>query len=159
MSKYNLIIFLFFFISCSNNSIKKEEEIKIIKKEEIKTPSEKSMIEGEKIYTNVCKICHQQNGQGVKGIYPPFAQADYLMEDVNRGIRQALFGSNGNLEMTVNGIKYNGIMLAYGETMNDSSMSFVLTYITNSWGNNHGIIKPEEILKIRKEGRKEKDNF
>lgn len=158
-----IVIFVVIFFGCNDEKAKAKLPEKFTKSQKIeskeKTPFDIAMEDGAKIYDDVCKVCHQKDGKGVKGVYPPFAKADYLMDDVDRGIRQALFGSDGNFEMIVNGVKYNGIMLAYGEEMNDAQIANVITYITNSFGNKHKLITPQYVKKIREQGKKARENF
>ena len=56
---------------------------------------------GEKIYTSMCISCHQKNGEGVVGAFPPLANSDYLLADINRSIDIVKNGMQG--EIVVNG--------------------------------------------------------
>lgn len=87
---------------------------------------------GKKVYGKTCFACHQANGEGIEGAFPPLANADYLNDDVNRAIQVVLRGKMG--EITVNGKKYNSAMPAQGIT--EAETAAVMTYIYNSWGNN-----------------------
>ncbi|MBN1340639.1 MAG: cytochrome c [Bacteroidales bacterium] len=63
---------------------------------------------GARIYREKCIVCHQPDGKGVEGAFPPLANSDYLQADPVRGVAQTLNGSNE--EMTVNGITYHRAM-------------------------------------------------
>jgi mono/diheme cytochrome c family protein len=89
---------------------------------------------GEKIYTSMCISCHQKNGEGVVGAFPPLANSDYLLADVNRSIDIVKNGMQG--EIVVNGQTYNGIMANQGLT--DEEVRDVTNYILNAWGNKGG---------------------
>lgn len=39
------------------------------------------MAKGEQIYLANCAACHQANGQGLTGAFPPLAQSDFLEGD------------------------------------------------------------------------------
>lgn len=111
-----------------------------------------SIERGEVVYTGVgiCITCHQANGQGQEGLFPPLAKSDYLMADRVRSIRQILYGANG--EMVVNGVTYNGAMPAMGLTLNDQQVADVLNYVMNSWGNeNKDMITPAEVAEQRED--------
>ena len=105
-----------------------------------------SMQRGKDLYTTYCMQCHMDSGQGVEGVYPPLAKADYLMADKKRSIEQVINGATG--EMTVNGKVYNGEMKSTG--LNDDEVSDVLNYIRNSFGNKGDAVTPEEVKKVRK---------
>lgn len=93
---------------------------------------------GKSVYAKTCVACHQLNGQGIPGAFPPLAKSDYLNADVTRSIRQVLHGSNGPI--TVNGKKYTTPMPA--QALNDQQIADVLTYVYASWGNNKSKVTP-----------------
>jgi mono/diheme cytochrome c family protein len=86
---------------------------------------------GKAVYTKTCIACHQANGAGIPGAFPPLAKSDYLNADLNRAIKQVLNGYTG--PMTVNGKKYNTPMPA--QNLNDQEIADVLTYVYANWGN------------------------
>jgi nitrite reductase (NO-forming) len=105
-----------------------------------------SMARGKEIYIASCISCHMDEGQGLEGLYPPLAKADYLMADKKRSIQQVLYGATG--EMKVNGKTYNMEMTAF--ELKDDEVSDVLNYIRNSFGNKGAAITTEEVKAARK---------
>ncbi|MEN3026556.1 MAG: cytochrome c [Chlorobiota bacterium] len=103
---------------------------------------------GKQIYDSYCKTCHQANGQGIAGVYPPLAKSDYL-NDKRKTIHSVVFGLSGPI--VVNGKQYNGVMPA--APYNDQDIAAVLTYVYNSFGNPGGIVTPEEVAAVRKAGK------
>ena len=101
---------------------------------------------GKAVYESNCLACHQANGQGVEGAFPPLAKSDYLAADTKRGIHAILRGVSGKI--TVNGKEYNSVMPAVA--LNDEQTANVLTYILNSWGNAGGQVTPAEVATERK---------
>ena len=83
-----------------------------------KTDLEAQLALGEKIYKEKCIVCHQADAKGVKGAFPPLANADYLLADPVRGVAQTLNGSNE--EMIVNGVKYHAPMTPQVETKEEA---------------------------------------
>ncbi|MAP80838.1 MAG: nitrite reductase, copper-containing [Aequorivita sp.] len=115
-------------------------------KEEIKALSfEEKMKFGKDKYMATCVACHQANGQGIPGAFPPLANADYLNDDVTRAIDIVLHGKSG--EITVNGKKYNSVMTA--QALSDEDVANVLTYVYNSWDNNKTNVTPEMVKAVR----------
>ncbi len=106
----------------------------------------KSMERGKSLYMANCSTCHMPNGEGISGVFPPVAKADYLMNDLDRSIREILYGVSG--EMVVNGVTYNGVMSAYDFT--DQETADVLNYIRNSWGNDGQIVTAAKVKSVRK---------
>lgn len=95
------------------------------------TPLAQSRQRGQEVFTTTCKVCHQENGQGLPKLYPPLAQSDFLATDPKRAIGIVLNGLNG--EITVNGNLYNMEMPA--QKLNDQQVADVLNFVRNSWGN------------------------
>jgi len=87
------------------------------------------------------------NGKGVKGVFPPLANSDYLMSDLNRSIKQILYGAKG--KMVVNGVEYNGNMVGF-EALSNQEVADVLNYIRNSWGNEGKMVSASQVEKARK---------
>ena len=61
-----------------------------------------SPLSGAALYQLNCAVCHNAAGQGIPGIVPPLAKADYLMADKERSIRIVLQGLSGPIK--VNGV-------------------------------------------------------
>ncbi len=80
---------------------------------------------GEEIYKRTCAACHQPDGKGIAGTFPPLAGSDYLMADRDRAIKQVKNGSEG--EITVNGEKYTGVMPP--QVLSNEEIAKVLTYV------------------------------
>ena len=100
---------------------------------------------GKQIYSQTCFACHQGEGQGIAGAFPPLAKSDYLNADVDRAIGIVLHGKTG--EITVNGEKYNSVMTA--QTLTDEEVANVMTYVYNSWGNNKTEVTPVMVTKVK----------
>lgn len=102
---------------------------------------------GKRTYQQVCAACHQQDGSGLAGAFPPVANADYLNEDKERAIRVVIGGLSGPI--TVNGEQYNNQMPAL--QLSDEDIANVLTYIYSEWDNAGFVISPEEVAEQRKQ--------
>ncbi|MGB0951666.1 MAG: copper-containing nitrite reductase [Planctomycetota bacterium] len=106
---------------------------------------EERMALGKRLYDTNCLACHQANGEGIAAAFPPLAKSDYLMDDKKRSIKVMLEGLSG--EITVNGVKYNGVMPKV--VMTDDEIANVLTYIRNSWGNSGDAVTLNEIGEVK----------
>ncbi len=105
------------------------------------------MEKGKRVFTQTCFACHQMNGEGMPGVFPPLAKSDYLLADKERAIRAVIKGLAGPIK--VNGKDYNGVMPPV--TLNDEQISQVLTYVSNEWGNKGDIVTVDEVRKVRSE--------
>ena len=82
------------------------------------------LAQGEALYKTHCSACHQPNGEGMKGVFPPLADSDFLTGDRKAVLAAALFGLSGPI--TVNGVDYNGVMPSVGY-LSDEELAAVLT--------------------------------
>ena len=103
------------------------------------------MSAGERVFNQTCMACHQSNGQGLSGIFPPLAKSDYLMADLDRAIKIVIEGQQG--ELVVNGKKYNQVMTP--QNLNDRQIANVLTFVMNSWGNSAPMVTDVDVKKVR----------
>jgi mono/diheme cytochrome c family protein len=106
-----------------------------------------SVTRGKEVYASQCISCHMEQGEGIEGVYPPLAKADYLKTDKNVLAGQLLHGLSG--EIKVNGVVYNGEMTPF-EHLSDQEISDVLNYVRNSWGNKGDAVRPEDVKGQRK---------
>jgi nitrite reductase (NO-forming) len=101
---------------------------------------------GQALFAGTCSVCHQANGAGLPGVFPPLAKSDYLAADANRGTRAVLHGLSG--KVTVNGQEYNSVMPPMNQ-LNDDEVANIMTFVLNSWGNSGGRVLTEEVKKLR----------
>jgi mono/diheme cytochrome c family protein len=92
-----------------------------------------SMAAGQKVFTTNCSSCHQANGKGQPGVFPPLAGNSFVTGPATAVISVVKNGKSGPI--TVNGTKYNGQMPAWKGTLSDGDIAAVVSYIRNSWGN------------------------
>ncbi len=101
---------------------------------------------GAKVFQSYCQACHQANGQGLPGAFPPLAGSDYLLADGQRGIHAVIEGVTGAL--VVNGKKYDSVM-PHLNYLDDTQVADVVTYALNSWGNNGGVVVAAQVADVR----------
>jgi nitrite reductase (NO-forming) len=134
MKKILFVLMIIGLISCTEDSSTAELE-----EESTSYPA------GKKIYDRSCITCHQENGEGLPGSFPPLAKADYMLDDRDRAIKQVINGSSG--EIIVNGETYNGIMPA--QNLRDQEVVDVMNYVFNSWGNDAGEVTMKQVKSAR----------
>jgi nitrite reductase (NO-forming) len=100
---------------------------------------------GGRIFKQNCMACHQSQGQGIEGAFPPLAKSDFL-KNKDKTIETVVAGLSG--KVIVNGKEYNGVMPAW--ELPDEDVANVLTFVYNSWGNDGSVVTGEEVQRIRK---------
>jgi len=84
---------------------------------------------GEQVFQTVCMACHQADGKGIPGAFPPLAGSDFLMGDKGRAVGVVVNGLQG--EVVVNGTKFNSVMPAMTQ-LSDQEIADALTYALNT---------------------------
>ena len=112
---------------------------------------------GEQTYASVCSACHQPNGAGLEGAFPPLAGhiVDLLKAPNGRAYlaRAVLYGVEGAI--VANGKTFEGVMPPWG-IHSDEQLAAALDYALNAWGNDKNLpagfqpIAPAEIAAERK---------
>lgn len=103
---------------------------------------------GKALFKQHCSVCHQLDGSGVPGMYPPLANSEYVQGDVTWLVSTIVKGLQGPI--TVNGVEYNNLMPAMAYLTNEE-ISKILSYVRQEFGNNAGEVSVEQVNKIRKE--------
>jgi mono/diheme cytochrome c family protein len=97
-----------------------------------------------------CVACHQANGKGLPGQFPPLIRTDWVLEpEPGRLIRAVLDGLSGPIQ--VEGQSYNGAMVPWRSALTDEEIAAVLTYVRQNpeWGNKAPEVKPERVKEVR----------
>ncbi|MDP2316358.1 MAG: copper-containing nitrite reductase [Pseudomonadota bacterium] len=101
---------------------------------------------GEALFAGTCSTCHQADGKGLEGVFPPLAGSDYLLADKQRAIGVVINGLNG--PVTVNGKDYTSVMPPMSQ-LNADEVANILTYVLNAWGNDGGVVSAAEVTSVR----------
>src|SRR6266581_5374572 len=105
---------------------------------------------GKKIFSANCQTCHQANGLGVAGQYPPLAGSEFTTGGSRRPAMIVLKGLQG--PVTVKGQQFGAaVMQPWDKTLTDQKIADVLTYERSEWGNNASPVTTEQIAALRKE--------
>ncbi len=103
------------------------------------------MTVGKRTYNN-CTQCHQPDGKGVSGAFPPLDGSERVSGPPHVLAALLLHGLEG--EALVLGEKYNAQMPAWNQ-LSDTEIAGVLTYIRSSWSNQYEAVPPELVTAMR----------
>ncbi|TDP38285.1 dissimilatory nitrite reductase (NO-forming) cytochrome cd1 type apoprotein [Idiomarina aquatica] len=104
--------------------------------------------DGEQAYAKNCQSCHQANGTGLAGAFPPLANNPHLADDKLHVVRTVLKGMSGPLE--VNGNKYNAMMPPM-QHLSDDEIAAIANHVLSSWGNDFGSVSVADVDAMRVE--------
>ncbi len=100
---------------------------------------------GKQVYDRICTTCHQPDARGMANVFPPLAQSDFLMHDVDRAIGVLVAGLQG--PVTVNGKKFDGVMPDF--SLSNEEIAAVLSYVRTSFGNEGSHVTPGDVQRVR----------
>ena len=111
-------------------------------------PPKQGLEAGEAAYKANCAACHQPDGKGLPGAFPPLAKSDYLNSRSGAEIAgHVLQGITGTL--TVNGETFNNVMPAQSH-LSDADIASIINYVYASWGNSGKSINAADVTTQRK---------
>jgi len=95
---------------------------------------EELMVKGEEVYTRICSVCHQANGQGLPPAFPSLVGTGLAVGSMQEHIDIILHGKAGTA------------MQSFSSQLNAAEIAAVVIYERNAWGNDMGdMIQPREI--------------
>jgi mono/diheme cytochrome c family protein len=94
----------------------------------------------------VCAACHQANGEGLAGTFPPLAGSEWVTKDPETAIRIVLSGVSGPID--VKGQSYNSLMPAPAG-LDDEKVAAVLTYVRKNFGNSAEPVEAAKVAEVR----------
>jgi len=100
---------------------------------------QKRFAAGQEIYKNLCEGCHGADGREQPGATPNIAGAQSVIGAPGVPIRVLLHGKEGPI----------GLMPAHRDTLNDTEIAAVLTYIRRAWGQTGGPIDAAAVQQVR----------
>jgi mono/diheme cytochrome c family protein len=113
---------------------------------------------GKKLFSANCVTCHQANGQGQPGQFPPLVGSEFVLGDAsNRLIAIVLKGLQGPVQ--VKGQAFNNAMQPWEGQYTDQQLAAILSYVRSDWGNNAPEIPPEAVKAMRDELKSRKDQW
>jgi mono/diheme cytochrome c family protein len=104
-------------------------------------------VDGAALFASLCAACHQANGQGLPGVFPPLAGSEWVQGQPSTAAAILLHGVTGSL--SVKGSTYNGAMPAFGGQLSDEQIAAVLTHVRSQWGNTAAAVSAETVTQAR----------
>jgi mono/diheme cytochrome c family protein/glucose/arabinose dehydrogenase len=118
---------------------------------------QQQFVSGRQLYLTTCAGCHGSDGRGLNRFAPPLVGSEWVLGDEKRLALILLHGMEGPLD--VNGKRYDApdilpVMPSHS-TMDDNSISSILTYIRNEWGNVGGPVSRRTVgmTRVTSQGR------
>jgi len=85
-------------------------------------------LSGRELYTAQCALCHNRNGEGIPGMYPPLAGSDWVSGPPQRLASIILDGMRGPCG------KFNGVMPGWRGVLPDAQIAALMTWLRQAAG-------------------------
>ena len=97
-------------------------------------------VTGKNLYAQHCQNCHSEEGKGLGDLIPPLTDITYLTKNRNNIACFIKYGMSDSI--VINGKVYNEKMPAEPNLTN-MEIAQLITYVTNSFGNEQGLYDVE----------------
>ena len=106
------------------------------------TDKQGALAMGKKLFEIRCAPCHQTNGQGLAGAFPPLSGSEIVNDnDPSKMVYIILNGYDEN--------EAYGPMPGFATQLNDAEVAAIASYERNSWANNAAIVTAAQVKAIR----------
>ncbi len=116
--------------------------LKKMRAEALSADGKSGGLDGAALYKQTCAACHQDNGKGIVGAFPPLAGSAVVnREDPELLIQIVLQGYNARPDY--------GAMPPMADQLTDAEIAAIATHERSSWGNKAPAVTEEDVKKIR----------
>jgi mono/diheme cytochrome c family protein len=106
------------------------------------------MARGKQIFTTTCQACHQANGAGIPGAFPPLDGSEWVIGSPKRVAAIILHGVNGKI--TVKGQDFQGVMPTFKDQFTSEEIAAVATYVRQTFGKTSDTVTPALVDEVKK---------
>lgn len=104
--------------------------------------SEAALPDGKNLYMKTCAACHQAEGNGLAGAFPPLAKSAVVTDkDPEKLIQIILQGYDARSEF--------GVMPPFADQLTDEEIAAIASYERSSWGNDAPAVTADEVRTVR----------
>jgi len=107
--------------------------------------------QGKSLFVANCASCHQANGTGVPGKYPPLAGSDIVQGSEKRLVALVLKGLQGPITVSGQPFTTAEAMPPWEATLSPKKIAGILSFIRQEWGNKAPEISEAKVVAGKKE--------
>ncbi len=104
---------------------------------------------GQAIYNDACSACHQENGQGVAGLFPSI-KGDAVVQSTKPTTIIRLILNGGHAASTKKS-PTSPSMPSFGWKLSDQQIAAVASYVRSAWGNQGSPVSSGDVSDLRKQ--------
>ncbi len=104
------------------------------------------MVVGKKLYTDNCGNCHQDDGSGLRRLYPPLKNSDFFLHDQTTILCMIKHGQKS--PVNVNGILFDQGM-PDNPLLTNLDLAEISTYVISTFGKKPALVIPEDFENLK----------
>lgn len=110
---------------------------------EVNETNDEMLPDGKLLYTNNCMSCHQANGEGLKGAFPPLKGSPIVLgDDLELFVNIIMLGYDARAEYAVMS------PVGMNNNLTPEEVTAIINHEKSSWGNDAKKVTTEEVKKI-----------
>ncbi len=135
------------------------EDVELTPEQKEERRIERKIESGKKLFTKNCASCHQVNGLGLPGQFPPLAGSNWATSDPGLITKIVLKGLKDPI--VVKGVTYgtNPTQAMVPLPLKDREIANITTYVRQAWGNQASEISEDEVSGFRAESTNQVDQW
>ncbi|MEZ5492068.1 MAG: c-type cytochrome [Gammaproteobacteria bacterium] len=102
---------------------------------------------GEQVYGNNCSSCHQADGSGLAGVFPPLKGNSVVLDDDPK--EHILAVLEGVADKVIDGVPYASPMPGFAAMLNDEEVAAVVNHERTQWGNRAPTVTANDVTPLR----------
>lgn len=115
---------------------------------------DKDLLAGQKLFEINCKVCHGEDGEGIKGLGAPLEGSNWVQGDKNKLLSIVLYGLTGPIKVGDKTYAPPDVAdampgMASNDNLGDKEISQIVSYIRNAWNNKAGKVSEGDVKNIR----------
>jgi mono/diheme cytochrome c family protein len=125
---------------------------------------DKDLLAGQKLFEVNCKVCHGEDGEGIKGLGAPLEGSNWVLGDKNQLLSIVLYGLTGPIKVGDKTYAPPDVAdampgMASNDNLGDKEISQIVSYIRNAWNNKAGKVTEDDVKNIRQKYHGRQDPF
>ena len=137
----------------------KKETVKLTDEQREERRIERKIDSGKKLFALNCALCHQANGEGLPGQFPPLAGSKWATTDPGLITNIVLKGLKGEIEVKGTTWGTNPAQYMVPLPLSDQEIANITTYVRQAWKNKASEITEEEVSDFRAKSTNQVDQW
>jgi mono/diheme cytochrome c family protein len=125
---------------------------------------DKNLLAGRDLFMVNCKVCHGDDGNGIKGLGAPLVGSNWVTGNKSTLVSIVLYGLTGPIKVGDKMYAPPEVAAAMpgmnsNDKLEDKDIAHIVSYIRNAWNNKASIVTGDEVKSIRQKYHNRQEPF